>query len=93
MDVEVIVPDTYMGDIAGGLASKRARINGTDSAAGGTVVISAQAPLSELADFQTELKSMTGGQGRYTLQLSHYDPVPADIQRKLISEFKPREIE
>ena len=93
VDVEVIVPDTYMGDIAGGLASKRARINGTDSAAGGTVVISAQAPLSELADFQTELKSMTGGQGRYTLQLSHYDPVPADIQRKLISEFKPREIE
>ncbi len=93
VDIEVTVPDNYMGDIAGGLASKRARINGTETASAGMVVVSAQAPLSELADFQTELKALTGGQGRYTMQLSHYDPVPANVQQHLIAEFKPKEVD
>ena len=56
----------------------------------GELVIKAQVPLAEVADYQTELKAMTGGRGRYTIEFSHYDPVPANVQRQLIDAYKPR---
>jgi elongation factor G len=93
VDLHVTVPDANMGDITGSLAGKRARISGTESMGGGMIVVNAQAPLSELSDFQTELKSVTAGQGRYTMDYSHYDPVPASIQQQLKAEFKPKEEE
>ena len=88
--MDVNVPESNMGDVTGGLASKRARIHGTDSVRGGELVIKAQVPLAEVADYQTELKAMTGGRGRYTIEFSHYDPVPAQVQKHLIEQFKPR---
>ena len=89
VDLEVTVPQGNMGDIAGDLSGKRGRVGGTESLAGGYVAITGQAPLSELTRYQTELKSVTGGAGTYTMGFSHYDPVPRPIQQKLVAEFKP----
>ncbi len=91
VELEVTVPDTVMGDVTGALASKRARIQGTDSHSGTTTTIKAAVPLSVLSEFPTELKSLTGGQGRYTMSFSHYEAVPGDIQKQLVEEHRPSE--
>ncbi|KRA14678.1 MULTISPECIES: elongation factor G [unclassified Lysobacter] len=90
VDLEVNAPEQHMGDISGGLASKRARINGTDAARGQEIIVKAQVPLSELEGYAAELKSVTAGRGRYSLDFSHYEPVPANVQQKLVEAFKPR---
>jgi len=90
VDLEVNAPEQHMGDISGGLASKRARINGTDSLRGGEIVVKAQVPLSELEGYAAELKSVTAGRGRYSLDFSHYEPVPPQVQQKLVEAYKPR---
>ena len=89
VDIEVTVPQANMGDVAGALSSKRGRISGTEAMRAGMVMVSGQAPLSELGSYQSELKSVTGGAGSYTMELSHYDPVPASIQHHLMAEFRP----
>ena len=88
-ELEVTAPGQHMGDISGGLSSKRARISGTDSLRGGEIVVKAQVPLSELEGYAAELKSVTAGRGRYALDFSHYEPVPAQVQQKLVEDFKP----
>ncbi|MEO6690339.1 MAG: elongation factor G [Dokdonella sp.] len=90
VNLDVYVPNAHMGDVTGGLSSKRARINGTDSLRGGEIIIKAQVPLAEVADYQTELKAMTGGQGRYAIEFSHYEPVPLPVQKQLTEAYKPR---
>jgi elongation factor G len=90
VNLDVNVPERYMGDVTGALAGKRARINGTDSLRGGVLVIKAQAPLAEVVDYQTELRAQTGGEGRFAMELSHYDPVPAQIQKQLIDAYRPK---
>lgn len=89
VDLEVTAPEANMGDISGNLAGKRARILGTDSVRGDTV-IKAQVPLSELDGFAAELKSITAGRGRYSLDFSHYEPVPPNVQQKLVEAYKPK---
>ena len=89
-DLEVTAPEQHMGDISGGLASKRARISGTGSARSGEIVVKAQVPLSELEGYAAELKSVTAGRGRYALDFSHYEPVPPHVQEKLVEAYKPR---
>jgi elongation factor G len=89
VNVEVAIPEHNVGDVTGGLAGKRARIMGTDAQRGGELVIKAQAPLAELIGYPTELKSMTGGRGRYSLDLSHYEAVPPNVQKQLSEEWKP----
>jgi elongation factor G len=89
VNVDVAVPENSMGDITGGLATKRARINGTDSIRGGEIVVKAQVPLAELGDYANELKAATGGQGRYSLEFSHYEPVPPNVQKQLVEAWKP----
>ncbi|MEE4639310.1 MAG: elongation factor G [Wenzhouxiangella sp.] len=91
VELEVTVPDTVMGDVTGALASKRARIQGTDSHSGSNTTIKAAVPLSVLSEFPTELKSLTGGQGRYTMSFSHYEAVPGDIQKQLVEAHRPSE--
>ncbi|MFZ5655641.1 MAG: elongation factor G [Pseudomonadota bacterium] len=88
VELEVTAPEAHMGDISGSLAGKRARIQGTDSLRGDAVV-RAQVPLSELEGFAAELKSMTAGRGRYSLDFSHYEPVPANVQQKLVEAYRP----
>ena len=90
VNIEVSLPEAGVGDVTGSLASRRARILGTDAARGGELVIKAQVPLAELTDYQTELKSMTGGQGRYSMEMSHYEPVPAPVQKRLADAWHPQ---
>ena len=90
VELEVTAPEQHMGDISGGLASKRARINGTDALRGGEILVKAQVPLSELEGYAAELKSVTAGRGRYVLDFAHYAPVPAQLQQRLVASFRPR---
>ncbi|MCY4222788.1 MAG: elongation factor G [Thiotrichales bacterium] len=89
VDIRVTVPQANMGDIAGDLSSKRGRISGTEAMSAGMVMVSGQAPLAELGSYQSELKSVTGGAGTFSMELSHYDPVPSNIQQQLVAEYKP----
>ena len=93
VSVDVTVPDAFMGDITGNLAGRRARISGTESLRGGQVTIQADIPLSSLSDYHTELKSLTQGQGSFSMEFSHYDPVPSNVQQDLIKAFKSRDEE
>lgn len=90
VNLDVAVPEQHVGDITGGLASRRARINGTDSLRGGELVIKAQVPLAEIGDYANELKAITAGRGRYTIEFSHYEPVPPNVQKQLVEAYKPR---
>lgn len=90
VDIEITVPNDNMGDITGDLSSRRGRVSNTDVLSGGMVNISGQVPLAELADYQSKLKSMTGGEGSYTMELSHYDPIPANLQKELAKQFASR---
>ena len=90
VDLAVHAPESAMGDISGSLAGKRARINGTDATGNGEIAVSAQVPLSELEGYAAELKSITAGRGRYTLEQSHYEAVPAQVQQALVAAYSPR---
>jgi elongation factor G len=92
-NVEITAPEQAMGDIAGDLSSRRGQVNGTANSAAGSVTIRGQAPLAELAGYQSRLNAMTAGQGRYALALSHYDPVPPTVQAQLTSQHKVRDEE
>jgi elongation factor G len=86
--IEINAPDKYMGDLTSDLSGKRGQVNGTDSAGGDMIAIKGVAPLSELSDYQTRLKSVTGGQGAYSIEFSHYAPVPPHTQAQLVSKHK-----
>jgi elongation factor G len=90
-NVEITAPEQAMGDIAGDLSSRRGQVNGTANSAIGSVTIRGQAPLAELAGYQSRLNAMTAGQGRYALALSHYDPVPPNVQVQLTSQHKVKD--
>ncbi len=85
MNVTVITPDEYMGDIMGDLNSRRGRVLGMDSE-GKNQVIKAQVPLAEFLTYAPDLRSMTGGRGMFTMEFSRYDEVPAQIADKIIEE-------
>lgn len=89
VNIDVIAPGANMGDITGDLSGKRGRISDTQTLPGRMVSIKGQVPLSELNNYQSKLKSVTAGQGSYTIEFSHYDPVPPNIQQQLKAEFKP----
>jgi len=89
--VEVTTPGNHVGDITGHLSGVRGRINGNDTLSGNRVRIQADVPVAELGDYQTTLKSLTGGEGAYTMSFDHYDMVPTDVQKRLRNEFRPDE--
>ncbi len=91
--VEITAPSGSIGDITGDLATKRGRINGSDTLPGDRIAVSAFVPLAELTDYQTRLKALTGGEGSYTLDLSHYDPVPPRTLQELTAAWKPQAAE
>jgi len=86
VNIEITAPEASMGDIAGDLSSKRGQLSGTDSLAPGTLVIKGQAPLSELSNYQARLKSVTAGQGSYTIEFARYEPVPPTVQKTLAEQ-------
>ncbi len=88
--VNITVPSESMGDITGDLATKRGRINGNDSLPDNRASVSAYVPLAEIPDYQTRLKALTGGEGTYTMDLSHYDAVPPRTLQELVAAWKPQ---
>ena len=93
VNINVTAPNEAMGDINADISVKRGRISNTLALSGGMTTITASVPLSELDNYQSQLKSMTGGIGSYSLSFSHYDPVPAKTQKELIAAYKPTEDE
>ena len=89
VNVSIVAPEQKMGDITGELSGHRGHIRGSDAPRPGTVQISAQAPLAELEQFPARLKSITAGHGSYTLEFSHYEPAPPQLQQKLVSAHRP----
>lgn len=89
--VEITAPDASMGDITGDLSSKRGQVNATHALLGGGMTVSGMVPLSELNGYQARLNGMTGGQGRYTLELSHYEAVPASVQQQLMGQYQAKD--
>jgi elongation factor G len=90
VNMAITVPEDKVGAITGDLSGKRGRIQGTDIVAGGMAVITAQAPLAEVMQYQSQLKSVTGGQGSFVMELSHYDPVPPQVQQQIVAQYKPK---
>jgi elongation factor G len=91
--IEVTSPSGATGDITGDLATRRGRVSGSHALSGQRTRISALVPLAELSDYQSRVKSLTGGEGAYTMELSHYDPVPPRKQQELMNAFKQVEEE
>jgi elongation factor G len=88
VDLEVTVPSKYTGSILGDLNTKRARIENQDSLPGDLAVIKAKAPLAEVTRYAAQLGSITQGQGSYTMEFSHYDQVPTNVQQQIVSRAK-----
>jgi elongation factor G len=86
--IEVTSPSAATGDITGDLAVRRGRVSGSHALANQRTRISALVPLAEINDYQSRIKSLTGGEGAYTMELSHYDPVPPRKQHELATAFK-----
>ncbi len=93
VELEVIAPNGNMGDITGDLSSRRGRVSSTDSMPGGMISIKGQVPLAEMDEYQSKLKSVTGGEGSYNMEFSAYDPAPGDVQKKLSAAFQHPEEE
>ena len=93
VSMEITVPANYMGDIASDLSGRRGQIRGQDMLPGNQVVIKAIAPLSEVMQYNSQLRSVTGGQGSYTMEFSHYDPVPGNVQQQIVAASKKTEDE
>lgn len=91
-DVEVRVPEKYMGDVMGDISAKRGKIMGMDHE-GSSQVIRAKVPLSELFKYSSVLRSLTGGRGLYKSSFSHYEEVPSEIQLKLVNDYEERRAE
>lgn len=87
MKVQVTTPEEFMGDIMGDLNGRRGKVLGMDNA-GKNQVINAQVPMAEFLSYASDLRSMTGGRGIFTMEFSHYDEVPAQIAEKIIEEAK-----
>lgn len=84
-NVRIVVPEANMGDILGDLNTRRARVQGMDTEKGRSVV-TAQVPLAEMLRYTTDLRSMTGGRGVFTMEFSHYEVVPQHIANEIIAQ-------
>ena len=89
VEIEVTAPSSYMGDLTADLSTRRGRVSGTDMLAGDRMALRASAPLAELTSYNSQLRSMTGGAGNFTMEMSHYEPAPRDVQDKVAAEYQP----
>lgn len=88
VNIEIVLPEGAIGDLTGDLSSRRGHITGTDGRGHGMAAITGEVPLAELNDYQSRLKSLTGGQGSYTIEFARYAAVPPNIQQQLASKFQ-----
>jgi elongation factor G len=89
MRLEITAPATSIGDLTGDLATRRARISGNSTLPGQRATLQALVPLAEISEYQSRLKALTGGEGAYAMELSHYDPVPVRRQNQLVQAWRP----
>ena len=89
MKVEIIVPEANMGDVLGDLNTRRARVQGMNTEQGHSI-IKAHVPLAEMLRYTTQLRSMTGGRGFFTMEFDHYEVVPSHIAQEIIAERRKR---
>jgi elongation factor G len=89
--IRVVAPDSCMGDLAGDLSSRRGRISGSESKTRGRIAIDGEVPLAELNGYDQRLKAITGGEGTYSIELSHYEAVPGNIQKQLADAYQRSE--
>ena len=83
----ISIPDENMGDVIGDLSSRRGKVSGSDSISGITE-IKAQVPMNEVLRYAPDLRSMTGGQGSFTMEFSHYEEAPQPVTEKVVAEYK-----
>ena len=93
VNISIVTPNQNLGDITADLSVRRGRITDTVALSGGMTNIRGQVPLGEISSYQSQLKSITGGIGSFSIEFSHYDPVPGRKQQELITEFHPKEDE
>ena len=85
--IRILAQNSAMGDLAGDLSGRRGRVLGSDSTSLGQIAINGEVPLAELEGYESRLKSITGGEGTYSIELSHYEAVPATVQKQLQDAF------
>src|SRR6266513_4304050 len=87
VSLEVLCPESNMGDVAGDLSGRRGQVTGTKSLQPGTLTVNGLAPLSELEGYAARLKAMTAGHAAWSMALSHYEPAPPNLQQQLAAEY------
>ena len=93
VNLHISVPVDNVGDVSSDLSGRRGQMVGMESAGGGMTTIEAKVPLGEVSTYARTLSSMTGGQGSFTMEFSHYDVVPGNVQQEIISQAKLKEEE
>ena len=89
--VSVIVPPEYQGDVMGDLNARRGRVQGTEPGRDGDQIITALVPTSEILRYAIDLRSMTGGRGRFTADHDHYDVLPSHLVDKIKRDIAARD--
>jgi hypothetical protein len=90
VSIEIVAPEAAIGDLTGDLSSRRGHITGTNPRPGNTASITGEVPLAEITDYASRLKSMTGGQGAYSIEFARHAQVPPQVQQKLAAAFRPQ---
>ena len=85
MKTEVVTPEDWMGDVIGDINSRRGRVNGMEDRSG-LKVVSAEVPLAEMFGYSNDLRSRTQGRASYTMEFSHYEPVPPSIADEIVAK-------
>jgi elongation factor G len=88
MSVEVVTPESYMGDVIGDINSRRGRILGMSQRGVGIQIIAAEVPLATMFGYATDLRSKTQGRATYTMQFSHYEAVPSSVQEQVVAKIR-----
>jgi elongation factor G len=91
--IEIVAPEAAIGDLTGDLSSRRGQITGTNPRPGGTASITGEVPLAEITDYASRLKSMTAGQGSFSIEFVRHAQVPPQVQQKLAASFRPQDEE
>ena len=93
VNIEIVTPDSAMGDITGDLSSRRGQVTGTGNLAGGMMQVQGVVPLAELDGYAGRLKAITQGSGSFSMELADYQPVPPGVQQQLAAAYKRKEEE
>jgi elongation factor G len=93
VNIEIVTPDSAMGDITGDLSSRRGQVTGTGNLAAGMMMVQGVVPLAELEGYAGRLKAMTQGSGSFSMELADYQPVPPGVQQQLAAAYKRKEEE